>query len=105
MDIVYIIQHWHFPDIAQIQTSIVLGCITLFALWPLRFFMHKIEVSNDKRQRERRRVIRLHIKEGHESPLRYCMEGQCATLAPQTGSRSQGLAAALAAEVAQTVHH
>lgn len=105
MDVIYILQHWNLPDIAQIQSSIVLGCITLFALWPLRFIMHKVEVSNNKRQRERHRVIKLHIKEGHESPLRYCMQGQCATLEPQMGSRSQGLAAALAAEVAQSVHH
>jgi hypothetical protein len=104
MDIVYIVTHWHLPSPEQIEISITLGVITLFVLWPFRFYMHKIETRDSRQSRLRRHIIALHVKERHTAPLRRCMEGQCATLAPQKGSRSQGLAAALAAEVAQSIH-
>jgi hypothetical protein len=105
MDIVYILQHWHLPSIDQVEISITLGVITLFALWPIRFFMHKVETMNQRQSRERYRIVCLHAKERHKAALRVCMEGECSTLTPQKGSRVQGLAATLAAEVAQSVHH
>jgi hypothetical protein len=105
MDVFYILHHWNFPAPEQIEVSISLAMITLFVLWPVRFFLHKVETLNVKKARERQRVILLHVKEGHTAPLRTCMAGECAKLAPQTGTRAQSVAAMLAAEIAQQVHH
>jgi hypothetical protein len=105
MDIIYIIQHWHFPDPVQIQVSITLGAITLFALWPLRILQHKVELAGTSESKARRHIIHLHAKERHKTPLKRCMQNHCKQLRPRRASRERQLVATLATEVAQAVHH
>lgn len=105
MDIVYIVTHWHFPDPVQIQVSITLGAITLFALWPLRILQHKVEMAGNEENKQRRHIIHMHAKERHKSALKRCEINLCRRLKPRRASRERQLVATLATEVAQAVHH
>lgn len=63
----------YLPTIEQI----VVGSELIIILYPVRIIVRRMA---DEARKERNRIIRHHVKTGHKSRFKTCIEGECVSL-------------------------
>lgn len=63
-----------------VESTIIFGIV--HTIWLVIKYVAKVvwKLVVDEVRRERNRIIKHHVKAGHDSPLKHCMDVACASL-------------------------
>jgi hypothetical protein len=67
----------HQLSLLPTSQEIITSAELLIILWPVRVLLRALE---GEFRAERRRVVRLHVKSGHNTRFTRCLQGDCASL-------------------------
>lgn len=65
--------------------ELVISGELLVVLFPLRILLGFLTSEAEK---ERKRIIKQHVKQGHDLPFKHCSSEDCASIASETQSMS-----------------